>query len=205
MLCSLLRSQFNSFSQQTRLDVALWCRIPLKHERWLLCILVRHFPATIELKWTRRDILHSTSDKGRPQWTNRWTNRCCSYKSILRSFYSLFITSLICVSKLIYLHRCWLRQESNQEHIRSSSKCIFYASLVMCCGGLKRLHLPRVTSWPRNGLLYLYDVFIRRLALHKGRDVRDGPVHLYGDHFDRNGHGAPGQNGRVDDLGVLQR
>lgn len=110
MLCSLLKSQFNLFNQQTRLDVALWCRIPLKHERWLLCILVWHIPATIELKWTKRDIQHSTSDKGRPQWTNRWPNRCCSYKSILRSFYSY--TLLICVSKLIYLHRCWLRQEA---------------------------------------------------------------------------------------------
>lgn len=67
------------------------------------------------------------------------------------------------------------------------------------------LYWQQVTrGWNRNAV-YLQDVFIGGLALHKGRDVSDGPVHLYGNHFDGDGHGAPRQDGRVDDLGVLWR
>lgn len=64
-------------------------------------------------------------------------------------------------------------------------------------------HISQTQAWRKCGLPYLYDVFIRRLALHKGWDVGNGSVHLYGDHFDGNGHGASGQNGRVDYLCVL--
>lgn len=52
--------------------------------------------------------------------------------------------------------------------------------------------------------LYLHYVFIGGFALYEGGHVGDGSVHLYGNHLDRNGHGASGQDGRVDDLGVLK-
>lgn len=50
---------------------------------------------------------------------------------------------------------------------------------------------------------YLDDVFVGRLALHEGGDVGDGAIHLDGHHLDGDGHGATGQDGRVDDLRVL--
>lgn len=62
----------------------------------------------------------------------------------------------------------------------------------------------RETPLRKRELPYLNDVFIGGLALDEGGDVGDGAVHLYGDHFDRDGHGASGQNGCVDDLRVLQ-
>lgn len=64
---------------------------------------------------------------------------------------------------------------------------------------------PRSPDCGNQVLRYLDYVFIGGLALDEGRDIRDGSVHLDGDHFDGNGHGASGQDGRVDDLGVLRR
>lgn len=100
-----------------------------------------------------------------------------------------------------------MSQKSNQKYTWRGAKWIFYA-------------LPRLFLWGwihrqcwrkgkgitarKWGLRYLNDVFIGRLALDKGWDIGDCPIHLYGDHFDRNGHGASGQDGCVDDFGVLQ-
>lgn len=88
-----------------------------------------------------------------------------------------------------------LSEAGGENRIRNtcgaSQNVFFMPSWRRAAGGLKRLP-------------HLYDVFVGRLALHRGGDVRDGAVHLYGDHFDRNGHGASGQNRRVDNLGVLQ-
>lgn len=63
----------------------------------------------------------------------------------------------------------------------------------------------QATQGQRGYAVYLEDVFVGGLALHEGRDVGHGAVHLDGDHFDGDGHGAARQDGRVDDLGVLQR
>lgn len=57
----------------------------------------------------------------------------------------------------------------------------------------------------RQRKVYLEDVFIGGLALNKSRDISDDTVHLYGNHFDRDGHSAPSQDGSVDDLSVLQQ
>lgn len=76
--------------------------------------------------------------------------------------------------------------------------------LALLSRGMKAITCwQQVTEERRRNAVYLEDVFIGGLALHEGRDVSDGAVHLYGNHFDGDGHGAPRQDGCVDDLGVL--
>lgn len=100
-----------------------------------------------------------------------------------------------------------MSQKSNQKYTWRGAKWIFYALPRLFLRGWIHRRCWRkgkgitVRKW---GLRYLNDVFIGRLALDKGWDIGDCPIHLYGDHFDRNGHGASGQDGCVDDLGVLQ-
>lgn len=61
----------------------------------------------------------------------------------------------------------------------------------------------RLTGPLGAGATYLDDIFVEWLALHEWRDVGDRSVHLYGNHFDRDGHSAASKNRRVDDLSVL--
>lgn len=94
-----------------------------------------------------------------------------------------------------------LSEAEGENRIRNT--CGAGQNVFLCLlGGVLR-RVKEITSCHR--LLYLHDVFIGRLALHRGRDVCDGAIHLYGDHFDRDGNGASGQNSSVDNFGVLQR
>jgi len=138
-------------------------------------------------------------------------------------FYCSLCSHIDSYAVFMNIHWFYPRQEGiieSRAHVDRSGKWVFlflWCFFWCCdCGAgaslqyywtskrdyISEIDVLRLRKWV---WLYLNDVFIGGLALHEGRDVGDRSVHLDGDHFDGNGDGASGQDGRVDNLSVLRR
>lgn len=187
-LYNLSRSHFHLFNQQTRLDVTSSAVVSPDGTFAFAC------SSRTELSNKRRLVLHRGP-----------SGELCEH-----GFSDPWKPDLLITSEIRTKNQIWSISGAAQPECFMFSWGCGAATTPRITGTLKGLHfqnwhlLPE-TELRKSGLRYLNDVFVSRLALHEGRDIRDCSIHLYGDHFDRNGHSASCQDGRVDDLGVLRR